>query len=344
MVAVAVHEDLVRPGVMAVIEDLVTEAESGVLEIDGDPAGRVYLEGGQITYARASWVPGLAARLRAIAPSLDEGDSPPNEVAEDTGDVAIARLVVRHGYLTEAGLQELIESIVVDAFLVLTIPLAGDSPVAATHFTPTRTRSSELFPRLTLDVVRAEAVRRAEEMADFGLAPTTTVAPRDLAASVTVLTREQWAVACLIGDRVSARELAMRRGASLSDTVHCLGSLVNAGLCAPVHGSVRGRAALPPVPPQAGSPQSGPMQAVVPQAVVPQAVLPQPGPPQAVPPRVRHDGRVALPPVPRQAVPPQVRRVPGGALERSRSHRLASSYEPPSMDLLRQVLSGLRQL
>jgi len=315
MVAVAVQEELlVRPAVMAAIEDLAERAESGILEIEGDPSGRVYLEGGQIAYAQASWVPGLAVRLRAIAPSLDDGEFAPSQEADD---VATATLMARHGYLSEATLQELIESVVIDAFLVLTIPLTADSPVRGIHFEPALTGLPALFPGLTLDLVRGEAIRRAEAMAEYCLAPTTAVAPRDLAASATVLTREQWAVARLIGDRVSARELAMRRGASLSETVRCLGSLVSAGLYAPVRGTAPqarrdDRVALPAVPPQA-----------------------------------RRDGRAALP-----AVPPQARRVPGrpvlepgrAELEPARSHRLAGQYQPPSMDVLRQVLSGLRKL
>jgi hypothetical protein len=209
--------------------------------------------------------------------------------------------MVRHGYLTEARLHELIESVVVDAFLVLTIPLTEDSPVRGIHFEPVLTSLPSLFPRLTLDLVRGEAIRRAERMAEYGLEPTTAVAPRDLVASATVLTPEQWAVACQIGDRVSARELALRRGASLSDTVHCLGSLVNAGLCAPVRGGGHG----------VGGHGVGGGQ-----------------------------GRVALP-----AVPPQARRVPArAALGPAGSHRVAVQHQPPAMDVLRQVLSGLRKL
>jgi len=377
VVAIAVHEELVRPGVMAVIEDLVEGAESGVLEIEGDPSGRIYLEDGHITFARASWVPGLAARLRAIAPSLDDGESRPSP---ETDDAVAAGLVLRHGYLTMDGLHEIIESIVVDAFLVLTIPLMADSPVAGIHFRPAVFAPTDLFPRLTLDLVRGEAIRRAELMAEYGLQPTTTVAPRDLAASATVLTREQWEVACQIGDRVSARELAMRRGASLSDTVQCLGSLVSAGLCAPVRGGGRGHAAPRAARPQPRRVPARPTLEVAPAAVPPRArrvparraleAAPPAVPPQAgrvpagkeleaaqpvVPPQTQRDGRVALPAAPRKAqrddrpalpaVPLQVRRVRARTgVEPTRSHRAVSKYQPPSVEVLRQVLSGLRQL
>ena len=148
---------------------------------------------------------------------------------------------MRCGYLTAAGLHELIRSIVVDAFLVLTIPLAMDSPVAAIRFTSTRTYWTEMFPRLGVDLVREEAFRRAERLAEHGLAPTTAVTLCDLREPSAVLTREQWAVACRIGAHASALDLAARRGAALIDTLECLGSLTRAGLCAPVRVSGHGQ-------------------------------------------------------------------------------------------------------
>jgi hypothetical protein len=223
------------------VEDLVAREASGVLEVTGMPSGVIYLDGGHIAYARASWVPRLAVRLRAIAPSLSGTTEP--WPGQDADDAESARLAVRHGYLTTAGLHELIMSVVAEAFLVLTTPLAPDSFVAGIRFTPMPVYWADLFPRLDVDAVGREAVSRAERMAACGLAPTTAVAPRDLAAPSAVLTREQWAVACQIGERVTARELAMRRGASLADTVHSLDSLVKAGLCVPVWAGGRHAAA-----------------------------------------------------------------------------------------------------
>ncbi len=87
----------------------------------------IYLDGGQIAFAQASWVPGLALRLRGIRPApaglraLLSGDG-----ADD--HAAIAAHVVRRGYLTAATLAELIQSIVIDAFLVLTVPFAVNCP------------------------------------------------------------------------------------------------------------------------------------------------------------------------------------------------------------------------
>src|SRR6202034_704809 len=100
-----------RPQVMNALEDLVTREASGVLEVTGSPSGAFYLDGGRIAFARASWVPGLAARLGAIRPELAGLGDPAS--GRDADDAAIAGFAVQRGYLTAAGLHELIRSIVV---------------------------------------------------------------------------------------------------------------------------------------------------------------------------------------------------------------------------------------
>jgi hypothetical protein len=299
--AVAAYEELVRPQVMTAVEDLVAREASGILEVTGSPSGSIHLDGGRIAFARASWVPGLAARLRAIRPALaglGELSS-----GRDADDAAIAGFAVQRGDLTVAGLHELIRSIVVDAFLVLTIPLATDSSVAAIRFTATRTSWTEIFPRLGIDLVRGEVFRVAERMAEHGLAPTTAMALCNLRAPIAVLTREQWAIACQIGDHASALDLAARRGAALSDTLECLGGLVRAGLCAPVRVNGRGR------------PSSQ-----VPERVGPTVLSSEPPPAERWPRRRPAQG---YPMRPGQ---------PGGL------------GQPPTVDILRQVLDGLRKL
>jgi hypothetical protein len=252
---------------MAVVADLGARGASGVLEVKGNPSGAIYLDQGRIAFAWASWVPGLVARLRGILPSpaerqdllagrdTDDTDTDDTDTeTDDTDAAAVAALAVQRGYLTPAGLHELIGSIVVDAFLVLTIPLAADSTVASIRFASARTYWTEMFPRLDIDPVRREALRRAQRMADYGLAPTTAVALRDLRRPTAVLTREQWAVASLIIGTASAREIALRHGTALADTVECLGSLIRVGLCTPVR--VAERRQLPPRPSGRGLPPS----------------------------------------------------------------------------------------
>jgi hypothetical protein len=306
---VATQEELGRPQVMTTLDDLVTREASGVLEVTGNPSGSVYLDGGRIAFARASWVPGLAARLRAISPALAGlGEMPSGsdaDDADDADDAALAGLAVQRGYLTTAGLHELIRSIVVDAFLVLTIPLATDSPVAAIRFTSTRTYWTELFPRLGIDLVREEAFRRAERLAEHGLAPTTAVALCDLRAPSAVLTREQWAVACRIGAHASALDLAERRGAALIDTLECLGSLTRAGLCAPVRVSGRGQ-------PSSRAPGRG----------RPTGVPPQQAPGQ----------------------PETTGRLPSRHPAQDYPGWIGGPGQAPTVEILRQVLEGLKKL
>jgi hypothetical protein len=291
---------------MTALEDLVTREASGVLEVTGSPSGAVYLDGGRIAFARASWVPGLAARLRAISPALDGlGETSSGGDADDVDDAAVAGLAVQGGYLTAAALHGLIRSIVVDAFLVLTIPLATDSPVAAIRFTSTRTYWTEMFPRLGIDLVREEAFRRAARLAEHGLAPTTAVALCDLRAPSAVLTREQWAVACRIGAHASALDLAARRGAALIDTLDCLGSLTRAGLCAPVRGSGRGQ-------PSSWRPARG----------RPTGLSSQQAPAQ----------------------PETAGRLPGRHPAQDRPAWTVGTGQAPTVDVLRQVLKGLKNL
>jgi hypothetical protein len=294
------YEELVRPQVMTTVEDLMAREASGVLEITGTPSGAFFLDGGRIAFARATGVPGLVARLRAVHPALAAfGELSPGR---DPDDAAIARFAVQHGYLTTAGLHELIGSIVVDAFLVLAIPPATDSPVATVRFTSTRTYWTEIFPRLGIELVRAQALAVAERMAEHGLAPGAAVARCDLQAPVAVVTREQWAVACQIGEHASALDIAARRGAALADTLEGLAGLIQVGLCTPVRVRGRGR---PPVrvPSRARRPA-------------------RPTNPQGERLPVRHEAH-RRPPWPEG---------PGGP------------GQPPTADVLRQVLDGLRNL
>jgi hypothetical protein len=291
---------------MTALEDLMTREASGVLEVTGSPSGAVYLDGGRIAFARASWVPGLAARLRAISPALDGlGETSSGGDVDDVDDAAVAGLAVQGGYLTAAALHGLIRSIVVDAFLVLTIPLVTDSPVAAIRFTSTRTYWTEVFPRLGIDLVREEAFRRAARLAEHGLAPTTAVALCDLRAPSAVLTREQWAVACRIGAHASALDLAARRGAALIDTLDCLGSLTRAGLCAPVRASGRGQ-------PSSWGPARG----------RPTGLSSQQAPAQ----------------------PETAGRLPGRHPAQDRPAWTVGTGQAPTVDVLRQVLNGLKNL
>lgn len=266
------HEELPMQRVMVAVEELGTRGASGVLEVTGIPSGAIYLEGGRITFARASWVPGPAARLRGI-------QQLPAELAEllasrgSEDDAAMAAHIARRGYLTTAGLHELIKSIVIDVLLVLTIPLAVDSPGTAIRFASTRGYWPGKFPRLEVAPLRAEASRRARRMAQCDLAPTTAVALHWLRLPAAVLTNEQWTVARQLTGPASAQELAMRSGTALADTMECLGGLMQAGLCTPVR--IPGQRRLP-----SGVPQAAPQATALVEPMAcdpPLTALDQPG-------------------------------------------------------------------
>jgi hypothetical protein len=155
------------------------------------------------------------------------------------------------------------------------------------------------------------------------------VALRDLRARAAVLTREQWAVACQIGEHASALDLAARRGAALYDTIDCLGRLTQAGLCGPVRVSGRGRSLtrapgrVPPAGQPAGHPVGQP------------SGLPA-GPPSGLP---------AGFPLGQPAGPPRVERLPvRPAAQDALARHEWPGAQSPTPDVLRQVLSGLRKL
>ena len=89
---------LTETRVTAALERLAERRVSGILEIDGNPAGTIYLNQGQITFARASWIPDLSARLpRALPPSA----AAPDLIAEpDRPDRDIGTVLVQRNYLS----------------------------------------------------------------------------------------------------------------------------------------------------------------------------------------------------------------------------------------------------
>jgi hypothetical protein len=186
---VAVHDALTRPRVMAVVEELAVHGATGVLEVMGDPCGALYLDGGRIAFAQASWVPGLVDRVRGLRPA--SGELQELLADWDADDAAVAALAVQRGYLTPAALHELIRSIVVDAFLVLVISLPENSRVADIRFTSVRTHANTMFPRLDVPSVRWAALSRADRMAKYGRAPATRATPHDLRRPAAVPTQEQ---------------------------------------------------------------------------------------------------------------------------------------------------------
>ena len=249
----------------AVLESLCRKGASGVLEVEGNPAGAIYLDQGQITFARSSWAPDLTARLCGVL-------RPPPELrnflrGSDQADRNSGALLVRRGYMSENDVRSILRSAVIDALIVLTMPLVGGSSVLDIRFEAPSGHWAAAFLRLSLESVQPDVSRRAAQMTQAGIAHTAPIALRDLDRPSAVLTRSQWAIASRVDGTLSPRDLARQSGLSLYETIISLGALIRRGLCAPADLASPGagqpapgatvssvppaRAATTPVPPDA---------------------------------------------------------------------------------------------
>jgi hypothetical protein len=215
--------------VATVLESLGRKRTSGVLEVDGNPAGAIYLDQGQITFARASWVPDLTARLCGALRPVPELRNLLR--GSDQADRDIGTMLLQRGFMTENELQSILRSAVVDALIVLTMPLVGGSSVSDIRFEAPGAHWAAAFIRLPLEAVQSEVTRRADQMARVGVAHTVPVALTDLDRGPAFLTRDQWAIACRVNGTLTPRDLARQSGLSLYDTITALGTLLRRGLC-----------------------------------------------------------------------------------------------------------------
>jgi hypothetical protein len=330
---------LTRSRVTAVLEKLAERRVSGVLEIEGNPAGTIYLDQGQITFARASWIPDLSARLPgALAPSAT---SPDLMVDPDRPDRDIGSMLVQRNYLSRDHLQAILRSIIVDAALVLMVPVDRDAFVSDVRFAAPGAHWAEAFSRLCVDFVLGEASRLAERVARCNLARTKPVELCDLGGPSAVLTREQWAIACSIDGTRSVQDLAWQCGLALYDTIERVGGLVQAGVCAPC---APAETAWAPVP-RSGPDEPGP--AALPVLSPTRVLSPMPAPPPTP----------VLSPTPVLLSAPVAfglpRRPPGGQQTSQpvmsapvwvAAPEAPSDFAAAQPDLLRRVLDGLRKL
>jgi hypothetical protein len=130
------------------------QGASGVLEINGDPYGAIYLDQGMITFASASWCPDIGTRVRGLAGTPEPDRDGPEYCAE----------LVNRGFLTSAELQAVVRSVIVDAVTVLTVPLSEKSSLSGISFGGPRRHWADGFCRLEVAAVRAEAAGRARHM------------------------------------------------------------------------------------------------------------------------------------------------------------------------------------
>ena len=211
------------PRVAAVLESLVLQNVTGVLRISGDPDGVIYLDHGQLTYAEASWAPGLAARLRVLVKTMPEID----QLGTDPG-----ASLIDGQYLSRAGLRAVLKSMVIDALIVLTMPLPDETYVAGTRFEALEKHWAGTYSVQRLDSLRAVVVKKT---AVLMRAKTGIISPlelRDLPHPWAIVKREQWEVASKVNGISSIRDLAAECGLPLHDTIERVASLLKKGMCA----------------------------------------------------------------------------------------------------------------
>jgi hypothetical protein len=308
--------------VRGALETLAAQRASGILVIDGDPAGTIYFDQGQITCARASWIPDIGARLLGALQPAEELDL---LAGADEPDRDIGTYLVQRDYLTIAELAALLRSVVVDTTTALTALSDEGVVISDIRFVPAGAHWAAAFSCLDVDSVLAEARIRADRMARHGLTRTTPVRLRDLGRPSAVLSRSQWALASAIDGAACAQDLAWRCGLALYETIETISTLIAAGLCQPD--------ATVPAPASPLTQWFGPATPAPPPRPAPTpAPPPRPVPPAAPPPRATPLPPAPLPPATRPPLPAGLELAPAG---------FPATPAPP--DLLRRVLEGLRR-
>lgn len=213
------------------LEGLALQNASGALEIDGSPAGTIYLDRGHITFARTSWSPDLGTRLASVLEPAAELRELLESADQPDGD--LGEILVGRGFVARDVLQATLESVVIDAVLVLTVPLTDESSVADLRLESPRSHWAASFHQVRVDAVRAQALAAAARLARYDVPRTAGLQLRDIEAGRVVLTAAEWAVASKINGALNAWDLAWQCGLSLADTFEAVGALARSGLCAP---------------------------------------------------------------------------------------------------------------
>jgi hypothetical protein len=242
VIRLTIADQLAGPRIATVLEGWALQNATGVLEIDGSPGGAIYLDQGWVTFARASWIPDLAARLRAALPPAVRSRNV--LLGADQPDRDLGTMLTGRRWLSREQLAAVLTEVVTDAMVVLTCPLAESASVDAVRFEAGRKHWAGDFSRISVSSVRADALRIAGRLERHELAHTSRLELRELdaaSARSAVLSREQWALACRIDGTSSAQDLAWQCGLPLYDVIGRAGELIEAGLCTAF--SVAGRAA-----------------------------------------------------------------------------------------------------
>jgi hypothetical protein len=215
-----------------VLEGLALQHASGALEIDGFPSGTIYFDRGHITFAETTWSPDLGARLAGLLPATDELRDLLLSAGQPDADIGTA--LAERGLVTRDELRAMLESVVIDAVIALTVPLAEEASVTDIRLQTPRPHWAAGFCEVRVDAARAAALEWARRLAGGGVPRAARLELRDMDHSRAVLTRLQWMVARHVNGTLTTWDLAWQCGLALCDTVEAVDALARAGLCAPV--------------------------------------------------------------------------------------------------------------
>lgn len=219
----------VDPRVAHELEALALDGASGVMEVHGSPGGAIYLDGGRVTFAESPAAPGLGVRLTGsrLLPDADWSELPD----PDDPHGSLGAILTTRGLIARDELGAVLRSAALDAIMALTVPAVGGSVVEWTRFTPRAWHWAGSIMSIDLPSVRAEVVRRGEDLTRYGIPAGACPKLSDMGGPWAVISPEQWALASRIDGLSTIRDLAWRNGLGLHDAMERVAELAQQGLC-----------------------------------------------------------------------------------------------------------------
>jgi hypothetical protein len=308
---------------------------SGAFEVGRDASLLLQLRNGAPVYAEGRNVPGLRARLVARG-----------RITREAWDELFARPVPRLGdrlvetrVVSAQELDDVVRSILVDALLCFALGPDRGTPQARAS----SRRGDWLGWRATasLDDVLAEVADLTDRLSSAGIDADTPLERSPAPGRPVVVTPGQWSVVWRVDGRSSARDICRTTGLSLAEILLAGHDLVGSGLCSPLG---------VPAPEKAPAPESSPTGH---EPFVVQE------PPVHFDSSVHHEASA----IPGQAVyvePTEGPVTPPDTLPRRRRGSSVWDFGPdgaeqvaeapdeepkrPDLDVVRQILQGLRDL
>jgi hypothetical protein len=312
---------------------------SGAYEVGHDSSLLLQFRDGAPVYAEGRNVPGLGARLTARG-----------RITRQAWDELFARPVPRLGerlvatdVVSPDELDDLLRSILVDSMLCFALGPYRGTPQA--HAAPRRGDWLGWRAPSSLDDVLAEVSRLTDRLAGAGMDAEARLERSACAGRPVVLTPGLWSVVWRVDGRSTVRDICRTTGLSIAEILLAGHELVGSGLCA-VPGTASPGTASPGTPPEPGSSSTRHEPFVAPEPVVHvDATVHHEAP--AIPEQPVHVDPVESP-APHQELPRRRRGSSrwdfGADDDEPTAEAKREKVKRPDLDLVRQILQGLRDL